>query len=77
MGIRDALTDDYLARFYDPGALVRARGCLDRVTGLDAVHETSSSLTVTADVWGSAPTPYAVQFHAEVNETCGSSGWPG
>ena len=69
MGIRDALTDDYLARFYDPGTLVRARACLDGVLALEAVHETSSSLTVTADVWGTAPTPYAVQFHAEVNET--------
>lgn len=69
MGIRDALTDDYLARFYDPGTLLRARACLDGVLGLEAVHETSSSLTVTADVWGTAPTPYAVQFHAEVNET--------
>ena len=69
MGIRDALTDDYLARFYDPGTLARARACLDGVVELEAVHETSSSLTVTAEVWGTAPTPTRVQFHAEVNET--------
>ena len=69
MGIRDALTDDYLARFYDRGTLARARDCLERVVELEAVHETSSSLTATAEVWGTAPIPYGVQFHAEVNET--------
>ena len=68
MEIRDALTDDYLARFYDRSTLARARGCLDRVVELEAVHETSSTLTVTAEVWGTAPVPYDVQFHAEVNE---------
>lgn len=68
MEIRDALTDDYLARFFDRGALARARAYLEQVSELSAVHETSSSLTVTAEVWGSAPVPYDVQFHAEVNE---------
>ena len=36
MEIRDALTDDYLARFYDRSTLARARGCLDRVVELEA-----------------------------------------
>lgn len=68
MEIRDALTDDYLARFFDPGTLARAHGYLDEVFDLAAVHETSTSLTATAEVWGSSPAPYRVQFHAEVNE---------
>ena len=68
MEIRDALTDDYLARFFDPGTLARAHGYLDEVFDLAAVHETSTSLTATAEVWGTAPAPYRVQFHAEVNE---------
>jgi superfamily II DNA or RNA helicase len=72
MDIRDALTDAYLARFYDPGSLMRARSYLDEVFELEIVHETSSSLTATAEVWGSASFAYVVQFHAEVNE---SSDW--
>lgn len=68
MEIRDALTDDYLARFYDRGTLSRARDYVDDVSALEALHETSSSLTATAEVRGSAPVPYDVQFHAEVNE---------
>ncbi len=68
MDIRDVLTDDYLVRFYAPGTLVRARGCLDRVEKLEVVHETSSSLTLAATVHGTAPVPYEVQFHAEVND---------
>ncbi|RYB89748.1 hypothetical protein EUA06_14210 [Nocardioides glacieisoli] len=69
MDIRDALNDAYLAQFYDAGTMARAAGILGDVHRLEVVHESSSSLTVTAQVIGSAPTPYDVQFHAEVNET--------
>jgi hypothetical protein len=69
MDIRDALNDDYLAQFYDAGTLARAAGILGDVLRLEVVHESSSSLTATAQVVGSAPVPYDVQFHAEVNET--------
>ena len=69
MDIRDALTDDYLAQFYDGATLVRARTCLTLVRDMVIAHETSTSLTVTAQVWGSAPSAYDVQFHAEVNKT--------
>ena len=68
MDIRDALTDTYLAQFYDAGALTRARDCLTSVRDIEIAHETSTSLTATAQVWGSAPSAYDVQFHAEVNE---------
>lgn len=69
MEIRNALTDAYLGRFYDPGSLARARTSLGGVFDLEIVHETASSLTATAKVAGSSPMPYDVQFHAEVNET--------
>lgn len=72
MDIRNALSESYLARFYDSGTLPRARSCLRGVFDLEIVHETSSSLTATAQVAGSAPAAYHVQFHAEVNE---SSDW--
>jgi len=72
MDIRDALSAPYLARFFDAGSLRRAQSYLDEVFELAVVHETSSSLTATAEVWGSAPSAYTVQFHAEVNE---SSDW--
>ncbi len=67
MDIRHALTDDYLAGFFDPGALARARHYLDAVEDLEVVHETDSSLTATATVLGTAPLPYRVQLHAEVD----------
>jgi superfamily II DNA or RNA helicase len=67
MDIRDALTDSYLAGFFDLGALGRARGYADAVEDLEVVHETDSSLTATASVWGTAPHPYRVQLHAEVD----------
>lgn len=69
MDIRDALNDVYLAQFYDAGTMARAAGILDHVLRLEVVHESSSSLTATAQVLGSAQVPYDVQFHAEVNET--------
>ena len=72
MDIRDALSDDYLARSFDPGALARARDYLDAVLDLEVVHESGSGLTATALVLGTAPAPYHVQFHAEVTE---SSDW--
>ena len=52
MGIRDALSDDYLARSFDPGALARARDYLDAVLDLEVVHESGSGLTATALVLG-------------------------
>ena len=67
MDIRHALTDAYLTGFFDPGALTRARQCLERVEDLEVVHETDSSLTATATVGGTSPFPYHVQFHAEVD----------
>ena len=67
MDIRHALTDAYLAGFFDHGALTRARHYLDAIEELEVVHETDSSLTATASVLGSAPVPYQVQFHAEVD----------
>ncbi|WP_210650674.1 DEAD/DEAH box helicase [Nocardioides sp. SYSU D00065] len=67
MDIRDALTDAYLAGFFDLGALARARDYLDAVEELHVVHETSASLTATAAVRGSAPEAYRVQLHAEVD----------
>ena len=69
MDIRDALTDAYLAGFFDSGSLVRARGYVDAVEALEVVHETSGSLTAIAEVPGTAPAPYRVQFHAEVDES--------
>ena len=69
MDIRDALDDDYLAQFYDTATMRRARDYLVAVVDLEVVHESSSSLTATALVRGSAPQPYHVQFHAEVTET--------
>ncbi|HEX5917531.1 MAG TPA: DEAD/DEAH box helicase [Nocardioides sp.] len=69
MDIRHALTDAYLAGFFDPGALTRARHYLAAVEEIEVVHETDSSLTATATVRGSVPTPYRVQFHAEVDHT--------
>ena len=72
MDIRDALSDDYLAQSFDPGALARARNYLDAVLDLEVVHESGSGLTATALVLGTAPVPYHVQFHAEVTE---SSDW--
>ena len=69
MDIRDALTDAYLAGFFDPGALARAWSYVDAVDELHVVHETASSLTATAAVRGTAPHPYRVQFHAEVDTT--------
>ncbi|MCF6379707.1 DEAD/DEAH box helicase [Nocardioides KLBMP 9356] len=68
-GIRDALTDDYLAEFFDDGALVRGRACVDSVHALEVVHETDSSLTATALVEGTAQQPYRVQLHAEVEDS--------
>ncbi|MCP3422104.1 DEAD/DEAH box helicase [Nocardioides pinisoli] len=67
MDIRHALTDAYLAGYFDAGTLVRARHYLDAVDELEVVHETDSSLTATATVLGTAPVPYEVQFHAEVD----------
>jgi superfamily II DNA or RNA helicase len=67
MDIRHALTDAYLAGFFDPGTLARARHYLDAVEEIEVVHETDSSLTATATVRGTAPVPYQVQFHAEVD----------
>ena len=67
MDIRHALTDAYLTGFFDPGALSRARPYVGAVEHLEVVHETDSSLTATATVRGSAPVPYHVQFHAEVD----------
>ncbi|MFM6847937.1 MAG: SNF2-related protein [Terrabacter sp.] len=67
MDVRHALTDIYLAGFFDPGALARARDYLGRVDDLEVVHETDSSLTATASVTGTAPVPYHVQLHAEVD----------
>jgi superfamily II DNA or RNA helicase len=72
MDIRDALSDDYLARFFGAPTMVRARPYLDDVLDLEVVHESSSSLTATAEVLGTAAVPYRVQFHAEVTE---SSDW--
>jgi hypothetical protein len=72
MDIRDSLSDDYLAQFYEAAVLDRATGYLDDVVHLEVVHESSSSLTATAEVQGTAPAPYHVQFHAEVTE---SSDW--
>ena len=69
MDIRDALSDDYLAQFYESATLGRAAALVDDVLRLEVVHESSSSLTATAQVVGSAPVPYDVQFHAEVNDT--------
>ena len=69
MDIRDALNDDYLAQFYDAATMARAAGLLRDVLRLEVVHESSSSLTATAQVRGTAPAPYDVQLHAEVNET--------
>ncbi|WP_416957033.1 hypothetical protein ACNKF0_07290 [Nocardioides sp. T5] len=68
MDIRHALTDAYLAEFFDPGTLTRARHYLDAVEEIEVVHETDSSLTATATVLGTAPVPYRVQFHAEVDD---------
>ncbi|GAA1939005.1 DEAD/DEAH box helicase [Nocardioides hwasunensis] len=67
MDIRHALTDAYLSGFFDAGTLVRARDYADAVEELDVVHETDGSLTATALVRGTAPQPYHVQFHAEVD----------
>ena len=50
MDIRHALTDAYLAGFFDPGALSRARHYLAAVEEVEVVHETDSSLTATATV---------------------------
>ncbi len=69
MDIRDALSDDYLAQFYDPATMFRAQDYLSAVLDLAVVHESSSSLTATAQVQGSFSAPYHVQFHAEVTET--------
>ena len=68
MDIRHALTDAYLAGFFDPGTLTRARQYLERVEDIEVVHETDSSLTATATVGGTSPFPYRVQFHAEVDD---------
>ena len=57
MDIRDALTDSYLAGFFDLGALTRARAYAHAVEDLAVVHETDSSLTATASVRGTAPSP--------------------
>lgn len=67
MDIRDALTASYLAQFFDTATLLRARDYVDAVAGLEVVHETSASLTATAEVRGTAPDPYQVQLHAEVD----------
>jgi len=69
MDIREALSDRYLAQFYDAATMSRAKGYLVDVVDLEVVHESSSSLTATAQVRGTAPVPYHVQFHAEVTET--------
>jgi hypothetical protein len=72
MDIRDALTATYLAQFFDTMTLLRAREYVAAVEDLVVAHETSGSLTATATVPGTAPVPYVVQFHAEVDE---SSDW--
>lgn len=68
MDIRDALTTSYLAQFFDSATLLRARDYADAVVDLEVVHETSASLTATAEVRGTAPHPYRVQLHAEVDQ---------
>lgn len=68
MDIRSALTDDYLTGFFDVATMARARSCVDRVRSLEIAQLTSGSLTATAQVWGTAPAPYHVQLHMEVDE---------
>ena len=69
MDIRSSLTDAYLSRFFDPGALARAPACIVGVHALEIAQLTSGSLTATGRVWGTAPAPYDVQLHMEIDET--------
>lgn len=69
MDIREALTDAYLTRFFDTGALGRAVDVLPGVLDLTILHEGATSLTATARVAGTSPQPYVVQFSAEVTDT--------
>jgi superfamily II DNA or RNA helicase len=69
MDIREALTDAYLARFFDAGALARGADVVPGVLEVSVVHEGASSLTATAHVAGTSPDPYFVQFHAEVTDS--------
>ncbi|MBS2938747.1 DEAD/DEAH box helicase [Nocardioides sp. J2M5] len=67
MDVREALSATYLSRFFDPVTILRARDYVAVVEELEVVHETADSLTATAMVPGTAPVPYRVQLHAEVD----------
>jgi superfamily II DNA or RNA helicase len=67
MDIRSALTDHYLAHFFDGGTLGRGRGYLHHVDRVSVEHESGSSLVARALVHGTAPAPYLVSINVDID----------
>ncbi len=67
MNVLAQLTDDFLARHFDPGTLERAREVVARggVRRPEIGMLSQASVTATADVQGSRELPYHVQLHVE------------
>lgn len=79
MNVLAELTDEFLEEHFAPETLERARAYVDRLEGPPRISQLSpGAVTATADVRGSRPSAYHVQFHAEVAGDPGgrrSSGW--